>query len=76
MSMIVQHELMLVLPALAEASDSLHSGSKGVLFQVLTHELPSPQSLDATDLDDSATLVNGQALNLATGMSQHAATFG
>lgn len=37
--------------------------------------MPCPQSLDATDLGESATLVNGQALVFATGMSQHTATF-
>ena len=59
LSVILRHKRTLVL-----------LGSKAILVrvQVLTHKLPCPHSLDATDLGDSATLVaNGQALVFAIG---------
>ena len=72
----LKHELILIPPALAEANGNLHSGSRGILFQVLKHEVPCPHCLDTPDLGESATLVDGQALVFATGMPQHAANFG
>jgi hypothetical protein len=77
LSMVLKHELMPVPPALAEMNGTLRSGSKTLLLQALTREVPCPPSLDEADLGDNATLVvDGQALICAIGKPQQAATFG
>ena len=75
LSMVLKHELMSVPHALAEINGTLRSGSKALLLQALTREVPCPPSLDEADLGDNATLV-GQALICAIGKPQQAATFG
>ena len=55
----------------------LRSGSKAILAQVLTAEVPCPPRLEAKDLEKEATLIiDGQALVIAIGKPQAAATFG
>lgn len=74
---ILHHELLPVPIALAEMDGSLRSGSKAVLFQVLTADVACPTSLAEEELGDSATLIiDGQALVKSIGKPQAASTFG
>ena len=71
------HELLPVPLALAEMNGSLRSGSKAILSQKLTADVPCPFSLGAEELGDEATLIiDGQALVIAIGKPKGASTFG
>ena len=54
---ILIHELFAVPLALAEVNGQLRTGSKAVLAEVLTADVPCPDHLDATDLEEDAVLI-------------------
>lgn len=74
---ILCHELLPAPVALAEVNGNLRSGSKAVLSQLLTPDVPCPPALCSDELGDEATLIiDGQALIIAIGKPQGASTFG
>lgn len=74
---IIMHELFVVPLSLAEVNGQLHSGSEAILAKVLTADIPCPNHLGATDLqDESMLIVDGQALVIAIWKPQEAKTFG
>ena len=54
---ILIHELFVVPLALAEVNGQLRTGSKAVLAEVLTADVPCPDHLDATDLEEDPVLI-------------------
>lgn len=73
----MMHELFVVPLSLAEVNGQLRSGSKALPAKVLTADIPCPNHLGATDLqDESMLIVDGQALVIAIGKPQEAKTFG
>jgi len=54
---ILIHELFAVPLALAEVNGQLRTGSKTVLAEVLTADVPCPDHLDATDLEEDPVLI-------------------
>ena len=74
---IMMHELFVVPLSLAEVNGELRTGPKAILADILTTDVPCPNYLDATDLQDEPMLViDGQALVFAIGKPQTAKTFG
>ena len=68
LSMFLKRELMLVPSAVAVKKLQSAFRAMAILSQVLAHDLPCPQSPDATDPGESATLVvDGQELVFAIG---------
>jgi len=71
-SKILTHELFVVPMALAEVN-----GSKAILADVLTADVPCPDHTELTDLDTDPTLVtDGQAMIVVAGKPKAAKTFG
>jgi len=70
---VLQHELMPVALALAEMN-SLRSGDKSTLAEVLTSGVECPP--DIPPADDSCLIIDGQALLIALGKPHGAVTFG
>ena len=63
--------------ALAEVNGQLQTGSKAILVDVLTADVPCPDHLKLTDLDTDPTIViDGQAMIVALGKPKAAKTFG
>jgi len=74
---ILIHELFAIPLALADVNGQLRTGSKAVLAEVLTDDVPCPDHLDATDLEeDPVLIIDGQALVVAIGKPTAAKTFG
>jgi len=77
LSRILTHELFVVPLALAEVNGQLRTGSKAILVDVLTADVPCPDHLKLTDLDTDPTIViDGQAMIVALGKPKAAKTFG
>jgi hypothetical protein len=71
---ILKHELMPVPVSIVETNQTLRSGNKSVLAEVLTKEVTCPAAV--TLVGDSALVIDGFALVAAIGKPEKAKTFG
>jgi hypothetical protein len=74
MQTILQHELMPVPVSLAEMNQTLRTGNKSMLAEVLTEKVECPSSLALEGR--SALVIDGIALVAAIGKPEKAKTFG
>ena len=74
MQMVMQHELLPVLIALAEMNGQLRTGAKSILADVFLSGINCPESIDVEG--SSCLIIDGNALIIALGKPQEAKTFG
>ena len=74
---ILCHELLPVPLALTQMNGDLRTGTKSILCDALTADVPCPHALNPDELGDSPSIIiDGQALVCAIGKPKEAGTFG
>lgn len=73
---ILCHELVDVPISIAEENESLRSGNKAVLLEVLTKNVNCPTDIEIPEDRTSSLVLDGQALVVAFGKPSEAKTFG